>query len=472
MCEGIARVGNGLCLMTSTAESVVGKCSRLVRASRTYILKNVSVDWGVRTDLAGIYRSTSTDLQGVRQAPATIDTLYPGTRSIVFALVDDKDFVPPREVVIRAQRDGYGEVLQFRVPVQEIPVDSDHTPPLIPTLAARRAIMDIEDKERICPSLETKALIVRLGTQYQLASRYTSFVAVDNRANTMLADKGYRAVNVEETAHGDDEDEYVVARMLRDGRLARLAVCNANSPLPPNTAIGLSQPRSAPDAVQYPGPFSLTGSSSAAHPRPPANMLTVGCGMQTFQSRRASSTHLAPRAVGAPPPPPPPVAARPPAVLTPPPPPPAPLAPSAPPPSLRAALALSLLSRQRALDDATLSTDDGWSVDPLSTADDVTLALVRLQAFDGSFPPTSALEALIMPGCALHDEDVHAKGVSGRVWATVLAIVCLKRCMRGQPELLDGLVEKAMDYLECTGEDDLDALFARAESVLLDERIT
>lgn len=47
MCEGIARAGNGVCLMAITSESIVAKCSKLVRASRTYILKNITVDWCV-----------------------------------------------------------------------------------------------------------------------------------------------------------------------------------------------------------------------------------------------------------------------------------------------------------------------------------------------------------------------------------------------------------------------------------------
>lgn len=120
MCEGISRAGNGICLMATMAETIISKCSRLVRASRTYVLKNVSVGWGVRTDLAEAYRTGNTELAGVRQAPADISSLYPGNRFIVFALIENEAFTPPKEVVIHAQRDGYGEVLQFSVPVQVV----------------------------------------------------------------------------------------------------------------------------------------------------------------------------------------------------------------------------------------------------------------------------------------------------------------------------------------------------------------
>ncbi|GJE93149.1 von Willebrand domain-containing protein [Phanerochaete sordida] len=185
MCEGIARAGNGISLFATSAESIIGKCSKLVRASRACILKNVSIDWGVRNDLAEAYRTGNTSLKGVRQAPADVAAIYPGSRFVVFALVEDEDFKPPREVVIRAQRDGQGEVFTFSVPVQVVAAPADARPPLIPTLAVHRTIMDLEDAARgsHCPQ-NIKATIVRLGREHQLASKYTSFVAVDRRGGT------------------------------------------------------------------------------------------------------------------------------------------------------------------------------------------------------------------------------------------------------------------------------------------------
>lgn len=168
--------------MATTAETIIGKCSRLVRASRTYVLKNVSVDWGVQTDIAKAYRSGDINLKGLRQAPAEISSIYPGNRFVVFALIEDTTFTPPKEVIIRAQRDGYGEVLQFSIPVQEVEFLPEYHPqPLIQTLAARRAIMDLEDGSRTALSQDVKSLIIRFGMQYQLASNYTSFIAVDRR---------------------------------------------------------------------------------------------------------------------------------------------------------------------------------------------------------------------------------------------------------------------------------------------------
>lgn len=47
MCEGIARAGNGACMMATEQESsITGKIARLLKAARTPELLNIKVDWG------------------------------------------------------------------------------------------------------------------------------------------------------------------------------------------------------------------------------------------------------------------------------------------------------------------------------------------------------------------------------------------------------------------------------------------
>lgn len=91
------------------------------------------------------------------------------------------------------------------------------------------------------------------------------------------------------------------------------------------------------------------------------------------------------------------------------------------------------------------------------------LALVRLQSFDGSFPPTAQLETIIGKIC-LGKADMS---VDQKVWATVLAVAFLKIYMKDQPELLDGLVEKAMDYLSHIPGIDVEALLSRAQTIVV-----
>ena len=57
--------------------------------------------------------------------------------------------------------------------------------------------------------------------------------------------------------------------------------------------------------------------------------------------------------------------------------------------------------------------------------------------------------------------------VSDTVWATVLAIAYLQKHLVGQPELLEGLVEKATGFVQQTPGVDLDALLQRASELIM-----
>lgn len=109
------------------------------------------------------------------------------------------------------------------------------------------------------------------------------------------------------------------------------------------------------------------------------------------------------------------------------------------------------------------SEDESFDESSLSTEDKV-LKLVRLQSFDGSFPPTVSLENIIGKTCLAEASRLQ---VDQKVWATVLAIFFLKKYMKDQPELLDDLVEKAMDYLSETPGVDIEALLTQAETFVV-----
>ena len=535
MCEGISRAGNGLCLMATTSESIIGKCAKLVRASRTYILKNVSVDWGVRTDLAEAYRTGNTELKGVRQAPGEISAIYPGNRFIVFALIEDEKFMPPNEVVIRAQRDGQGEVMQFTVPIQVVEFPTDHPcGRLIPTLAARRAIMDLSSPHPTTSlfASDHKSTIVKLGVEYQLASKFTSFVAVDKRSRTEVAEVPFQPQSF---AYQSRVSEATGRPTIpsASGALAFGAPQARRIPqaqrLPQATAIGpQSQPQqvgfqttrggtvlfgAAPAAgVASPSRFGLFGSTSSQAPSlfgqpsaapsvsgAPATSAGFGAfGQQQssswnnaapagglfggprssvpsplegslFDARPATTTSsprapapalppAAPTSFGgglfgpqsaAPAPPPPPAPAQTSGPAPPPPP-----SPPPPPPAAPALFGDGLFGPRSAAPAPSIFS---------APTEDKVLALVRLQSFDGSFPPTAQLETIIGKIC-LGKADMS---VDQKVWATVLAVAFLKIYMKDQPELLDGLVEKAMDYLSHIPGIDVEALLSRAQTIVV-----
>lgn len=166
-CEGIARAGNGLCLMATTTNDIRKKCLKLLRASRTFILKNVWIDWGIPPGRANDFP----DL--LYQVPNYIEAIYPGRRFVANAVITGHNFVIPREVMIWGQRDGKGEMIHIRVPVIVIDGTEEGRALLINTLAARRYIDELGDtKHSATPSNPaTRARVVQLGERYQSTLR-------------------------------------------------------------------------------------------------------------------------------------------------------------------------------------------------------------------------------------------------------------------------------------------------------------
>lgn len=201
MCEGIARAGNGVCLFATAAEDIMGKCARLVRAGRTSLVQDVTIDWGIPDQsLASPVSVNFSTLDAtppvvlrpppmLQQAPTVIKDIHAGVRLVVYAIIQVRGAVAPREVTLRGRRHDTNESFELSVPIRLIQlVDSDQGHPMVHTLAAWRLIQEHEATTAPLPipfdrnvseSDIRKAAIIRLGTEYQLASRHTSFVAVD-----------------------------------------------------------------------------------------------------------------------------------------------------------------------------------------------------------------------------------------------------------------------------------------------------
>lgn len=397
MCESIARVGNGVCLLATTSESIIGKTSKLVRASRTYVLKKVFANWGAQCSiLCQGFGARDTTL---RQAPQEFPAIYPGHRFVVFTLIDE-DFTPPQEVVITAQRDGYGDILQLPVPVQKVDHPPDHAcQPLLQTLAARRAIMDIQDRHQADFSDDDKAFIIRLGLQYQLVSKYTSFIAVDQRTRAEIPQP---LVPREPTISNE------TPKRKRGKALARMV-------------------HARPRPIRF---DELRASTSTTVP-------TGGLTQLLRVPKPLPSTDLGGQSIAG--------AKR------------------------RAIQVADAQNHGQASSSASAAEVDcgGSAGNAVRTAEqsaeDKAVLLVRLQSFDGSFPANRPFEDVV--GVNLGSEATSL-GVAEEVWATVLAIAYLKKHMRNQPELLEGLVEKATDFVLQTPDIDFGTLLDRAQSVL------
>ncbi|KAI0696543.1 hypothetical protein BC835DRAFT_1519541 [Cytidiella melzeri] len=507
MCEGIARLGNGICLMAVESESIVAKCSKLLRASRTYVLKNISIDWGAPVS-ASSDLTTQTDM--FCQAPEQIESIFAGNRFIVFALVKRSDYVIPDNIVIKAQRDGQGEVLTFDIPVQQLPIVTDHKAThLIHTLAARRIIQELDDRDKTGAVTHAKEVIIHLGEQYQLASRFTSFIAVENENGNKVAGATVETISESVVGNeGDEEDmgwtmvgderspsQNALARTLFGARSRGVehleyesrSMPRAGVPQAPQSTSGsaavsstserrrliMSRVHSRPRPISFerklPPPTASAGVpfnpvSYGSSPTPAVSQKRPGTDTAAVASIDSQSFSRFNKPLPAPP---------------------ADFA-MAPPPGLhmdayargpRSAAAspsaTSSSSRSHSSHQimagsprASSSQDSrGLSVpafpsrspaDPsLSGIDDDTAALIRLQSFDGSFVPTPELEMIL--GRTALDEG-RKFGTDPTVWATVLAIAYLRKHLGAQPELLEGLVEKATVFVDQTPGVDLEEL--------------
>lgn len=119
----------------------------------------------------------------VQQGPIHIPSIYSGSRTVVYAIIHDS--IVPKEITLRATADS-GEKLELVVPivqcssslVSKIPSGLADAP-LLHTLAARKLLADLEDGRTPESTDIVRAKMVRLGITYNLASKHTSFVAVE-----------------------------------------------------------------------------------------------------------------------------------------------------------------------------------------------------------------------------------------------------------------------------------------------------
>ncbi|KAF8990699.1 VIT-domain-containing protein [Hymenopellis radicata] len=243
MCEGIARAGNGACMMVTEQESAItGKIARLLKAARTPLILDIKVDWGrpasettpakdamdgdddfdivsVTSENTVVEETKKKSLNifdestdptkvdsspfpppvvlppppAVQTSPATIQNLSPGIRLYVYAILKGKQV--PQTVCLRGvTEDGSNIELSIPVTLSQLPILED-APPALHALAARKIVQDFEDgrhdamirngnearftKDLFLLKRTIKAHIVRLGKTYSIVSSHTSFVAVD-----------------------------------------------------------------------------------------------------------------------------------------------------------------------------------------------------------------------------------------------------------------------------------------------------
>ncbi|KJE94062.1 von Willebrand domain-containing protein [Capsaspora owczarzaki ATCC 30864] len=196
--EGIARAGKGNAQFVVDGERMETKVMRQLKDAIQPSLTDVRVNWGLDEIPAAVveppkvksllgYKKPEPAERPFRQAPFTVPPVFDGSRFLIFAFL--KPGVPaPKQVTIHAiSPDG---PLEVALDVKEEETLEGNT---IHRMAARTMIRDLEEGTSFMHQSTggykratddaIKKEIVRLGTTYSLASRHTSFIAIEKRPN-------------------------------------------------------------------------------------------------------------------------------------------------------------------------------------------------------------------------------------------------------------------------------------------------
>ncbi|KAH8828756.1 hypothetical protein DL96DRAFT_1814093 [Flagelloscypha sp. PMI_526] len=247
-CDSIAKAGGAISVYVGPNEPVVGKCSRLVRAARTPPIQDLQIFWTRDQDnstldgfeiveddtktLVETVMSSASDVTAtpvavslfdgdaiddqdigpapaptvqlpppstIQQAPLRPQSLFPGTRSQMYAIIRRKQTPIPNSLKLKGTVTTTGSVVELDVPICKLVQPQESRLDFLHVLAAKALISDRENKiHNFSPDIVSsfkdddelrdaylKADIVRLGVKHGLSSRHTSFVAVDRRASQL-----------------------------------------------------------------------------------------------------------------------------------------------------------------------------------------------------------------------------------------------------------------------------------------------
>lgn len=202
--EGMARAGNGTALFASLEERLEKKVMQQLQDALQPALTDIKIKWEGYDDTGqspvhvNVPVQTEKTLMGygkpldepmktvsdkpekkLRQAPcdAMIPPVFDGKHLIVYALLARDAHVPKWAEIIASSPIG---PLSLKISLNE---QNPEEGKLIHCLAAKRIIQLLQDREEYG---EAKQEIIQLGCQYGLASRYTSYVAVDPKEQKEL----------------------------------------------------------------------------------------------------------------------------------------------------------------------------------------------------------------------------------------------------------------------------------------------
>jgi len=160
--RGMAKAGNGKAVFVVNSDEIQSQVVEQVERSLSPALINMNMDWG--------------SFKVVQQAPHYIPSIYSGSRLLLYSQMDGRS--DPSNVELRVVDNN--ETKSFALSIEQIKWKTGN---MIHTLAGRQMIRDLEEGTLKDEVKDHKSRIESIGLRYNLASKYTSFVAVSDNVD-------------------------------------------------------------------------------------------------------------------------------------------------------------------------------------------------------------------------------------------------------------------------------------------------
>eukprot|EP00092_Neocalanus_flemingeri_P042314 GFUD01046186.1.p1 GENE.GFUD01046186.1~~GFUD01046186.1.p1 ORF type:complete len:828 (+),score=250.72 GFUD01046186.1:263-2746(+) len=262
--KGMARAGMGTAAFTTQGEPITAKVINQLKNALQPCISDVSVKWGKTSPFEGggevaveivetkktLFGYGKPESKTERKfaihshVPSKFPAIYDGSRLIAYKLLD-KTMDVNDEITVRAKTTE-GD-LEVSLPICK---DSFIQGNCLHQLFARKMIQDVEEKHEQENFEESNKLITEMGLKYNLASKYTSFVGVDEKhgnSGTFMVTRHVKNQLPQNTSSGQD----FVSMKCRKKRVARHIVLQDNLVQSCAGASFLSPPGAAPPVRSY-----------------------------------------------------------------------------------------------------------------------------------------------------------------------------------------------------------------------------
>ncbi|PKC09377.1 hypothetical protein RhiirA5_398758 [Rhizophagus irregularis] len=205
--ESVARTGKGYAQFVTNSERMDKKVIGMLKNALKPPIKDYEITWtdnnflestkDEEPDMMQDINFTSDNVSSstsdifidfkVQQVPYFIPPIYPDVRFIVYCILE-KNIEPCKVITLKAtSQDG---PMKFDIPLDPVTLQGS----IIHRLAARKLIQDLDDKTSFLhknpknvgkniPDSLVKDNIIKLGKTFNLASKYTSFIGIDERTS-------------------------------------------------------------------------------------------------------------------------------------------------------------------------------------------------------------------------------------------------------------------------------------------------